>query len=220
MGYKCVYKSWLPYAKMSDPRGFISQRFSNGGHTGVDSVGNLFANSVCAAMDGQVIAAGWDNAYGNIVKWRNGNLVMEYCHLASRNVQVGDQVVAGETIIGVEGATGYYARGKHLHVSLWIDDKLVDPEPYLAGKKQLPVVNHSNGDDIMIRKVVKPLNIRSGAGCQHSIVYNNLPVGTTFVASGATVNVLGYEWGRVYAVVNGQAYAGWANLDETWSVEV
>ena len=51
MAYKVIYKRWLPYAKMSDHRGFISQRYGNG-HTGVDSVGNQYGNPVCAVLTG------------------------------------------------------------------------------------------------------------------------------------------------------------------------
>ena len=223
MNYKIIYKRWLPYAKMSDRRGFISQRYGdNGGHTGVDSVGNQNSNPVCAVRSGTVTASRWDAAYGNIVEYASGGVAIRYCHLASRKVKAGDPVTAGQTIIGIEGATGSLVRkgAKHLHTMLWIDGKRVDPEPYLCGAKALPAQNTSQEDDIMIRKVTaKGLNLRKGAGVSNAIVYGSMPVGTVLIC-GKTQKVGTATWAQVCATIGGTQYVGWSNIADTWSREV
>lgn len=223
MNYKIIYKRWLPYAKMSDHRGFISQRYGdNGGHTGVDSVGNQLSNPVCAVRSGTVTASKWDAAYGNVVEYASGNVTVRYCHLASRKVKTGDPVTAGQTVVGIEGATGSLVRkgAKHLHTMLWIDGKRVDPEPYLCGAKALPAQNTSQEDDIMIRKVTaKGLNLRKGAGVSNAIVYSNMPVGTILIC-GKTQKVGAATWAQVCATIGGTQYVGWSNIADTWSREV
>lgn len=223
MNYKIIYKRWLPYAKMSDHRGFISQRYGdNGGHTGVDSVGNQLSNPVCAVLTGTVTDARWDAAYGNVVEYASGGVIVRYCHLASRKVKAGDPVTAGQTIVGIEGATGSLVRrgAKHLHTMLWIDGKRVDPEPYLCGAKALPSQNTSQEDDIMIRKVTaKGLNLRKGAGVSNAIVYSNMPVGTVLIC-GKTQKVGAATWAQVCATIGGKQYVGWSNVADTWSREV
>ena len=223
MNYKIIYKRWLPYAKMSDHRGFISQRYGdNGGHTGVDSVGNQLSNPVCAVRSGTVTASRWDAAYGNVVEYASGGVTIRYCHLASRKVKTGDPVTAGQTIVGIEGATGSLVRkgAKHLHTMLWIDGKRVDPEPYLCGAKALPSQNTSQEDDIMIRKVTaKGLNLRKGAGVSNAIVYGSMPVGTVLIC-GKTQKVGTATWAQVCATISGTQYVGWSNIADTWSREV
>ena len=223
MPYKIIYKRWLPYAKMSDHRGFISQRYGdNGGHTGVDSVGNQNRNPVCAVRSGTVTASKWDAAYGNIVEYASGGVTVRYCHLASRKVKAGDPVTAGQTIVGIEGATGslVHRNEKHLHTMLWIDGARVDPEPYLCGAKALPAQNISQEDDIMIRKVTtKGLNLRKGAGVSNAVVYGNMPVGTILIC-GKTQKVGTATWAQVCATIGGTQYVGWSNIADTWSREV
>ena len=219
MSYIIIYKHWLPYAKMSDHRGFISQRYGTGGHTGVDSIGNQLSNPVCAVRSGTVTDARWDAAYGNIVEYASGNVVIRYCHLASRKVKVGDPVTAGQTIVGIEGATGSLVRkgAKHLHTMLWIDGKRVDPEPYLCGAKALPEQNTSIGGITMVRKVTsKVLNLRTGAGTGNKS-YGYIPLNSLLNVT-ETKTVSGATWGKVtVALADGKAYTGWCNLGSTWS---
>ncbi|MDD6174914.1 MAG: M23 family metallopeptidase [Firmicutes bacterium] len=137
MNYLRVVPEWAPYALMKDRRGFISRCFGNG-HTGVDSVGNEYGNRVCAVTGGTVGRVYTSPALGNVVEYGAGNIRIAYYHLAKALVRAGETVQAGKTAIGVEGSTGSLASGKHLHVSLWIDGVLTDPEPYLCGKKRWP----------------------------------------------------------------------------------
>lgn len=137
MAYLAVISNWAPYALMDDKRGFISRRFRDG-HSGIDSVGNEWGNRVCAVINGTVSKVYTDPALGNVVEYGVENIRIAYYHLEKAAVKAGDSVQAGKTVIGTEGASGTLATGKHLHVSLWIDGVLTDPEPYLSGAKEWP----------------------------------------------------------------------------------
>ena len=53
------------------------------------------------------------------------SLKSQYCHLASVNVQVNDQVTVGQ-MIGIQGSTGW-ATGKHLHFAIWRGGQPIPP---------------------------------------------------------------------------------------------
>ena len=95
MAYLTVYKNWLPYALLEDKRGFISKRFGNG-HSGIDSVGNVYNNTVCAVMDGMVTAVYFSPTLGNCVEYGCGNVKIAHYHLAETSVQTGDKVEKGK----------------------------------------------------------------------------------------------------------------------------
>ncbi|MGH7764784.1 MAG: peptidoglycan DD-metalloendopeptidase family protein [Candidatus Dormibacteraceae bacterium] len=99
-------------------------------HTGIDMAAAL-GTPVTAAADGVVVAVGHtDVGYGNyIIVAHGGGVATLYGHLLATQVLVGDQVVRGEQV-GREGSTGY-STGPHLHFELRINDKFVDPMPYL-----------------------------------------------------------------------------------------
>ena len=219
MAYLKVYKNWLPYALLNDKRGFISKRFG-GGHTGIDSVGNQLNNQVCAIIDGKVTKSYVSATLGNVVEYGAGCVRIAYYHLASALVNVGDKVIAGKTAIGIEGKTGSLAKGKHLHVSVWINDVLVDPEPYLCGDKELSI-KETEERKYMSRKVTKALNLRSTRSTADSsnIVYKNMPVGTIFLVTETIVEGT-VTWGHVYVTIDGKSYVGWSNISTTWSTEV
>ena len=81
--------------------------------------------------DGVVILVGsGPYGYGNyVVLQHTGGLTTLYGHLNRPLVKVGDQVSQGQPI-GLEGSTGN-STGPHLHFELRIDNKPVDPTPYL-----------------------------------------------------------------------------------------
>lgn len=99
-------------------------------HTGVDMAAPL-GTPVMAAVDGVVVTVGHTSVgYGNFVIIAHGGGVETlYGHLLATTVVVGDHVVRGQPI-GLEGSTGY-STGPHLHFELRINDKVVDPMPYL-----------------------------------------------------------------------------------------
>ena len=126
-----------------EPASQISQRFgpstfwfepAYGGyahfHTGVDLVAP-FATQVLAADDGVVALVGSSSSgYGNyVVIAHSGGLDTLYGHLATTLVKVGQQVSQGQPV-GLEGSTGN-STGAHVHFELRINQKPVDPTPYL-----------------------------------------------------------------------------------------
>lgn len=218
MGYLKIIKDYPPYALMSDKRGYISQLYGRNGHTGIDSVGNQWANPVCAIITGTVTAVGWSKTLGNVVEYSNGVATVKYYHLADVSVSVGQTVEAGKTKIGVEGATGTLAAGKHLHITLLINGFQVDPEPYLDGRKAIPAVK--KGGKYMIRKVVAPLNLRrTKSTTEDNMIYKDMPIGTLLLVT-ETATVGSDEWGKALVVIGGKTYAGWCKTSGTWSVEV
>ena len=214
MAYVIVYKEWLPYALMQDRRGFVSNRFGNG-HSGVDSVGNQYGNPVCAVVDGVVESVTNSDSMGRCVEYGNQNVRIACYHLASVVVKEGDRVEAGKTRIGIEGSSGTLAKGKHLHSSMWIDGVLVDPELYLAGKKEFPV--EEKNAKYGVRKVTRTdLNLRKGPGVGNES-YGMIPLGRILNVQ-ETEEVGGAVWGRVTVkMADGKVYTGYSNLGDTWS---
>lgn len=101
-------------------------------HTGTDwsgADGNYYA-----AEDGVVSYAGYDGAYGYMVKVNHGRIdgnrvVTWYAHQPGLQVSVGDTVSRGE-VIGRIGSTGY-STGAHAHVELRLNGQPVDITEYL-----------------------------------------------------------------------------------------
>ena len=99
-------------------------------HTGIDLVAP-FGSQVLAADDGVVALVGSSSSgYGNyVVIAHSGGLDTLYGHLATSLVKVGQQVSQGQPV-GLEGSTGN-STGAHVHFELRINQKPVDPTPYL-----------------------------------------------------------------------------------------
>jgi murein DD-endopeptidase MepM/ murein hydrolase activator NlpD len=99
-------------------------------HTGIDLV-EPFGSPVFAADDGVVALVGQSTSgYGNyVVIAHSGGLDTLYGHLSAGLVTIGQSVVQGQPI-GLEGSTGN-STGAHLHFELRINQRPVDPAPYL-----------------------------------------------------------------------------------------
>lgn len=99
-------------------------------HTGIDMV-EPFGSPIYAADDGIVALVGaTSTGYGNyVVIAHSGGLDTLYGHLSAALVKVG-QIVNQSQPIGLEGSTGN-STGAHLHFELRINQKPVDPAPYL-----------------------------------------------------------------------------------------
>jgi murein DD-endopeptidase MepM/ murein hydrolase activator NlpD len=99
-------------------------------HTGMDLV-EPFGSAVYAADDGIVALVGsTTTGYGNyVVIAHSGGLDTLYGHLSAALVKVGQSVSQGQPV-GMEGSTGN-STGAHLHFELRINQKPVDPAPYL-----------------------------------------------------------------------------------------
>jgi len=125
-----------PQAHISQPFGPSSFWFEPpyGGyphfHTGIDLV-EPFGSPVYAADDGVVALVGSSSSgYGNfVVIAHSGGLDTLYGHLSVAVVKLGDRVIQGQPV-GLEGSSGN-STGAHLHFELRINQRPVDPAPYL-----------------------------------------------------------------------------------------
>ncbi len=99
-------------------------------HTGIDLV-EPFGSPVYAADDGIVALVGSSSSgYGNyVVIAHAGGLDTLYGHLSTAVVKVGQMVTQGQPV-GLEGSTGN-STGAHLHFELRINQKPINPAPYL-----------------------------------------------------------------------------------------
>lgn len=105
-------------------------------HNGID-IANRAGTPILAARAGRVIEAGWCSGFGYCVRIDHGEgMTSIYGHLLKRpRVAVGDQVEAGDHI-GAMGSTydragGGYSTGVHLHFTVKIGNKTVDPLLFL-----------------------------------------------------------------------------------------
>jgi murein DD-endopeptidase MepM/ murein hydrolase activator NlpD len=99
-------------------------------HTGIDLV-EPFGSPVYAADDGVVALVGSSSSgYGNyVVIAHSGGWDTLYGHLSTSVVKVGQLVTQGQ-VVGLEGSTGN-STGAHVHFELRINQRPVDPRPYL-----------------------------------------------------------------------------------------
>lgn len=125
----------------------ITQGFSSG-HKAVD-IGrtHITGEPIIAHAAGKVIfcqtghknntSATGNASYGNCVKIDHGNGYSTlYAHLATVNVELGQRVLCGQ-VIGTMGNTGR-SFGIHLHFEVRLDNKHIDPTPYLEADLPLP----------------------------------------------------------------------------------
>jgi len=97
-------------------------------HAGMDFSANI-GTPIYATGNGTVIKAGWESAYGNLIKVDHGfGYVTWYAHLSKVKVRVGQKVVRGE-VIGEVGNTGK-STGPHLHYEVHVKGKVVNPVNY------------------------------------------------------------------------------------------
>lgn len=106
-------------------------------HEGVDIIvaKGTPVHSVC---NGTVTEKGWLTLGGYRIGVKDAFGVYHYyAHLSEyANLEIGDFVKAGQ-VLGYVGSTGYGPEGTddqmiaHLHFGIYVDDKAVDPYPYL-----------------------------------------------------------------------------------------
>lgn len=148
-------------------------------HTGIDIVKERNdLDAIITAQKGKVVkivsnVKGRDlsKGYGNYVELQHGNgIVTKYCHLkyGSIKVQVGQIINKGQEV-GYMGDTGY-TFGAHLHFQVILNDKTVNPLPYLNDEKDIKPYEESSytkGDYVV---TVDVLNVRKGPGKSYAIV--------------------------------------------------
>ncbi|MDE2301454.1 MAG: M23 family metallopeptidase [Sphingomonadales bacterium] len=116
---------------LSSGFGYRLDPFTHGAafHPGLDFRGPI-GTPILAAARGTVIFAGQRSGYGNCVEIdHGGGLVTRYAHMSAFRAHQGERVAAGE-VIGAIGSTGR-STGPHLHFEVRIDDRPVNPRPFL-----------------------------------------------------------------------------------------
>ena len=94
-------------------------------HQGVDLAAPK-GTPVVATIEGVVISAGWQGAYGLTVRVRHaGGLETRYAHLSQVEVRPGETIARGQ-VVGRVGSTGR-STGPHLHYEVRRFDKAIDP---------------------------------------------------------------------------------------------
>jgi murein DD-endopeptidase MepM/ murein hydrolase activator NlpD len=98
-------------------------------HSGIDFKGAA-GSPIFAAAEGRIAFAGWKSGYGKTVEIAHGNgMLTRYAHLSRIDVKPGQQIEAGATLGGL-GSTGR-STGPHLHFEVRINDRAVNPRPFL-----------------------------------------------------------------------------------------
>jgi murein DD-endopeptidase MepM/ murein hydrolase activator NlpD len=99
-------------------------------HYGLD-LAAAEGESICAFADGEVVAAEYDDGYGNYIVLRHDDIYETvYAHCSQLLVGPGEHVTAGQRI-ALAGHTGA-ATGPHLHFELRESGTPIDPETFLC----------------------------------------------------------------------------------------
>ncbi|MCW5736295.1 MAG: M23 family metallopeptidase [Enhydrobacter sp.] len=124
-----------PGSRMSSPFGtrrYYGRRSGAGFHNGIDFEGKT-GEPILAAADGVINHQGWYYNYGRTVKISHAdNFETLYAHMSrfESSVAPGSRVRKGD-VIGYIGSTGR-SSGAHLHFSIIVDGRFVDPAPYIT----------------------------------------------------------------------------------------
>ncbi len=95
------------------------------GHRAIDYAA-AYGTPIRAVGDGTVVFAGWNGAYGRMVKVRhNSTYQTNYGHMSKIAVRYGQQVTQGQTI-GYVGSTGL-STGPHLHYEMVKNGTKINP---------------------------------------------------------------------------------------------
>ncbi|WP_408587956.1 peptidoglycan DD-metalloendopeptidase family protein [Novosphingobium sp.] len=109
-------------------------------HAGLDFRGPVGA-PIFAAAAGSVSFTGVRQGYGNCVEISHGNgLMTRYAHMSRIGAKLGQKVDAG-AVIGQIGSTGR-STGPHLHFEVRINDRPVNPRPFLEANRDVFQQDH------------------------------------------------------------------------------
>lgn len=113
-------------------RGRVSSGFDpSTGHFGVDVVSDPDAPVYCVA-EGTVVLTSFDTEYGYMVVVQHANgLLTIYKHCKTILRREGARVEAGEAI-AIVGNSGRLTSGPHLHLELWLEGQVLNPENYIV----------------------------------------------------------------------------------------
>lgn len=104
--------------------GATGKRWGRGSHDGTD-FGLPSGTHVESIEDGTVLEVGENSRSGKFAHIDSGSIRHWYSHLSSVEVNKGDSVKEGQQIAH-SGQTGNTS-GPHLHLTIWENDKKVDP---------------------------------------------------------------------------------------------
>jgi murein DD-endopeptidase MepM/ murein hydrolase activator NlpD len=123
---------WPVIGQLTSPFGERGHAMGGGGaqfHAGLD-ISVPTGTPVLAAQEGTVAFAGYNGAYGKVIKLDHANgFSTLYAHNSRLLVYVGQAIEAGQ-VICLSGSTGR-STGPHLHFEVHKDGWPVDPLPYL-----------------------------------------------------------------------------------------
>lgn len=123
------YRVMSPFGRRKDP---INGRHAM--HEGIDLGGDRGAR-IRATQAGTVVHAGREGAYGISVVIDHGmGITTRYAHLKTASVRRGQKVRTGQPL-GIIGSTGR-STGRHLHYEVRLDDRAIDPHPFLEAARQ------------------------------------------------------------------------------------
>jgi murein DD-endopeptidase MepM/ murein hydrolase activator NlpD len=113
-------------------------------HPGIDLSG-AYGTPVYATADGTVSRAGWNNGgYGNLVEIDHGRgIATRYGHMSAILVSAGEHVTRGQQI-GRMGSTGR-STGNHLHYEVRIDNRPVNPIPFMKSTDYVLAMQKRSG---------------------------------------------------------------------------
>ncbi|MGI8704553.1 MAG: M23 family metallopeptidase [Sphingomicrobium sp.] len=117
-------------------------------HAGIDLSGPV-GTPIYATADGTVARAGWNSGgYGNLIEIDHGRgIVTRYAHLSKMSVNEGDRISRGQ-MIGRMGSTGR-STGSHLHYEVRIDDRPVNPIPFMRSTDYLIAMKRAGNSPSM-----------------------------------------------------------------------
>ena len=113
-------------------------------HPGIDLSG-AYGTPIYATADGTVLRAGWNSGgYGNLVEIDHGRgISTRYGHMSAILVSEGDHITRGQQI-GRMGSTGR-STGNHLHYEVRIDNRPVNPIPFMKSTDYVLAMQRRSG---------------------------------------------------------------------------
>lgn len=104
-------------------------------HEGIDMAGPV-GTAIFATGDGEVVFAGWQSGYGNLIKIKHElGTETRYGHLSKIRVKVGQKVSRGSRI-GDMGNTGR-STGSHLHYEVRVNGRAVNPMSFIKAAQNV-----------------------------------------------------------------------------------
>lgn len=187
---------------------------------------------VLAASDGEVVFAGVQTGYGNLViighKDSAGNKVCmtKYAHLSEIGVRAGQKVAAGDKI-GIEGNTGI-GTGAHLHFEIrggqGQGDKVYDPALYISGTLTLSADGSSSNDPSQVpTQTTTQTNAPVVVTKQGNAASGNCNYDSTRPPEGPVDNstipppppVTGNKFDKAFQLTMTEEVGGWFNSDDS-----